>query len=110
MEVGVRRSFLALALAGCAHGVVVPVGPLDTVQQATGCRCGNSYISCNDTCHKGTGSDGEGGGVSSTTLLMVLGVLVVGGCVAAVIYSRAHQVSEIPPPGTTGPFVVNPVD
>lgn len=105
-----RRSFLALALAGCAHGVVVPVGPFGTVQQAAGCRCGNSYISCDKTCHKGEGSDGEGGGVSSGTLLMVLGVLVVGGCVAAVIYSRTHQVSEVPPPGESGPFVVSPAE
>lgn len=61
-----------LVLPSCAG--TTGVSQLGQVQQAVGCRCGNSYISCNDICHI------DGGGTTGASDFEILaGVLVIAG-------------------------------
>lgn len=47
----------------------------------TGCPCGNSCISCSETCHKDSG-----GAIDSETALIIGGVCLGAGLIALVIY------------------------
>lgn len=90
-SMNVIRKGVALVLAvsigvGCS-AVGFSAGPrFETVQQAAGCKCGNSYISCDKECHK---DDGLAGG-DPTALLWLLGIAAAAG----VVYLVATHKSE----------------
>ena len=81
---------LAVSIAAGCSAVSLSAGPrFETVQQAAGCKCGNSYISCDKECHKDDGG-GEG---DPTALLWVLGIAAVAG----IVYLVATHESGPPP-------------
>ena len=71
-------SVLLVLLQSCAGFTGVP--QLGQVQQAqqVGCRCGNSYISCAEICHKDDGADTAEG---NDALVIVLGIVAIIGTV-----------------------------
>ena len=78
---------LAVSIAAGCSAVGFSAGPrFETVQQAAGYKCGNSYISCDKECHK---DDGLAGG-DPTALLWLLGIAAAAG----VVYLVATHKSE----------------
>lgn len=49
----------------------------------TGCSCGNTCISCSETCHVGSGSYDD---VDTTTVLLVVAGLLTVGIITAIVY------------------------
>ena len=88
-------SVLLVLLQSCAGFTGVP--QLGQVQQAqrVGCRCGNSYISCAEICHKDDGAapaeDGE------VIMIVLVSVAIIGFLfLASVISKRALSTSDEP--------------
>lgn len=88
---------LAMFTHGCASIGVSPAPRFEVVRQSAGCRCGNSYISCSDTCHQGGGGDDDGGASNETLLLIGETLLVV--CIVALVATSRRNKSGGAPAG-----------
>lgn len=89
-----------LAANGCAFGPAGgAAGPrYEVARQAAGCKCGRTYIDCNDTCHVGEGGDeGDMNDTQTVAAVVILSALVIG----AVVILYQHRQTAATTPGET---------